>query len=346
MRIFDYFKRPLVAAIAAGIVGLILGLIWAWGIQPVQWKNVPPVQLGTTYQEQYLRMAIDSYQVKPDDNLAIQRYRDLGTAGPTALDLIKNNPGTQDPNAILKYSALVENPVGAVTTPIAGGEETPVPGGETPSPRSGIPTFLIIFAAIVAIAIVGFAIFRYLLPLLRTTASGTPTAAMRARDISSQTAMTDYAARGEETPIAQFVTTYVLGDDLFDDSFSIDSPSGEFLGECGIGISETIGVGEPKKVQAFEVWLFDKNDIQTVTKVLMSPHAFNDVSTFQRLQAKGEPFMVEKGKQVILETAALQLVATVSDMEFGQGALPEESYFDRLTLEIAVWPKQVVPAQG
>ena len=105
---------------------------------------------------------------------------------------------------------------------------------------------------------------------------------------------------GDGQPIAQFMTTYVLGDDLFDDSFSIDSPSGEFLGECGIGISETIGVGEPKKVTAFEVWLFDKNDIQTVTKVLMSSHAFNDSATFQRLQAKGEPFLVERGKQVVL----------------------------------------------
>jgi hypothetical protein len=156
--------------------------------------------------------------------------------------------------------------------------------------------------------------------------------------------MTDYGSLGQEPPISQFVTTYVLGDDLFDDSFSIDSPSGEFLGECGIGISETIGVGDPKKVQAFEVWLFDKNDIQTVTKVLMSAHAFNDAATFQRLQAKGEPFMVERGKQVVLETAALQLVATVSDAEYGQGALPEESYFDRLTLEIAVWPKVAAAA--
>jgi hypothetical protein len=338
-----------VAAILAGVVGLIIGLIWAWGIQPVQWKNVPPVQLGTTYQEQYLRMAIDSYQVKPDDTLAVQRYRDLGTAGPATLDTIKNNPGTQDPNAILKFADLVQGTTAVVSTPGPGTEATQPPAGETTggttTAKPGSATFLIIFLAIIVIAIVGFAIFRYLLPLLRTTGSGTPTAAMRARNISSQTALTDYAARGEETPIAQFVTTYVLGDDLFDDSFSIDSPSGEFLGECGIGISETIGVGEPKKVQAFEVWLFDKNDIQTVTKVLMSPHAYNDVATFQRLQAKGEPFMVEKGKQVVLETAALQLVATVSDMEFGQGALPEESYFDRLTLEIAVWPK-VVAAQG
>ena len=79
------------------------------------------------------------------------------------------------------------------------------------------------------------------------------------------------------------MTTYMAGDDLYDDSFSIDSPSGEFLGECGVGISDTIGVGDPKKVTAFEVWLFDKNDIQTVTKVLMSEHAFNDAAIRQRL---------------------------------------------------------------
>ena len=73
----------------------------------------------------------------------------------------------------------------------------------------------------------------------------------------------------------------------------------------------------------------------------MSAHAYNDVAIFQRMQAKGEPFMVERGKQIVLETAALQLVATVTDAAYGQGAMPEQSYFDRLTLEIAVWPKTV-----
>ena len=66
------------------------------------------------------------------------------------------------------------------------------------------------------------------------------------------------------------MTTYVLGDDLYDESFSIDTASGDFLGEYGVGVSETIGVGEPKKVTALEIWLFDKNDIKTATKVLMS----------------------------------------------------------------------------
>ncbi|BCY19148.1 hypothetical protein hrd7_29970 [Leptolinea sp. HRD-7] len=147
------------------------------------------------------------------------------------------------------------------------------------------------------------------------------------------------SADSEEPPVVQFMTTYMLGDDLYDDSFSIDAPTGEFLGECGVGISETIGVGDPKKVTAFEVWLFDKNDIQTVTKVLMSNHAFNDPNIRQRLLAKGEPQLVEPGKRILLETASLQMEARIVDASYGGGAMPTNSYFDRLTLELAVWPK-------
>ena len=336
MKILDHLKKPVVAALLGGVLGLILGLLWAWLVQPVVWKDVPPAQLGTYYQEQYLRMAIDSYRVNADDALALQRFQALGPIGSTVLGTIENNPGTQDANAILNYADVVQ-----------GGVATPTPtatGGQTPAKTSAWASYTIIMGAVVLFAVIGFGIFRYLIPFFRAKSGASSAAATRARDISSQAEMTDYEARGEEPPISQFVTTYVLGDDLFDDSFSIDSPSGEFLGECGIGISETIGVGEPKKVQAFEVWLFDKNDIQTVTKVLMSSHAFSDTANLQRLQAKGEPFLAEQGKQVILETAALQLVATVSDMEYGQGALPQDSYFERLTLEIAVWPKAVALA--
>ena len=117
---------------------------------------------------------------------------------------------------------------------------------------------------------------------------GIKTPQMEAQEAAQQAEWTDYSTMGEDAPMMQFMASYSVGDDLFDDSFSIDSPAGEFLGECGVGISETIGVGEPKKVTAFEVWLFDKNDIQTVTKVLMSAHAFTDVGIRQTLETKGE----------------------------------------------------------
>ena len=140
--------------------------------------------------------------------------------------------------------------------------------------------------------------------------------------------------------MVQFVASYKIGDDLFDDSFSVDSPSGEFLGECGVGISETVGIGDPKKVTAFEVWLFDKNDIQTVTKVLMSAHSFLDEDLRQRLAAKGVPVRSEAGTESVLETETLRLVARVVDMAYGEGPLPDSSFFEHLVLELAVWLKK------
>jgi len=331
VNILAFLKKPIVAAALGFIVGLFIGLvILGWGLWPVQWTNAAPSSLRQDLQDDYLRMAIDSFVRNPVNDLAIQRYQALGEAGPAVLDRIKAT--YPDQNALQTFSTVVKG-TSAVTPTPSGTQST-----AKSSPLTGI---IIVVVAIIVLGILGLAVFKFLIPLFRHTTSDSP--ANRARDITNQAELTNYSALGQEQPISQFMTTYVLGDDLFDDSFSIDSPSGEFLGECGIGISETIGVGEPKKVTAFEVWLFDKNDIQTVTKELMSSHAFNDVPTFQRLQAKGEPFMVERSKQVTLETAALQLVATVSDMEYGQGALPEDSYFERLTLEIAVWPKVVAP---
>ena len=337
MKLLDNLRKPAVAAVFGALIGLILGLIWAWVIQPVVWKDVPPVQMGTIYQEDYMRMAIDSYTLHPDNVLALQRYKALGAAGPTMLATVTGNPGNLDAKSISAFSNVVQQG-GAVPTPAK-------QSGQTPVKTRSFTAIAVILGAVILFALVGYGILRYLIPLFQNSQAVGTTTGARMGDITSQTDMTDYQSMGQEPPISQFVTTYVLGDDLFDDSFSIDSPSGEFLGECGIGISETIGVGDPKKVQAFEVWLFDKNDVQTVTKALMSAHAYNDVATFQRMQAKGEPFMVERGKQIVLETAALQLVATVSDAAYGQGALPEQSYFDHLTLEISVWPKTAPQAQ-
>jgi len=50
--------------------------------------------------------------------------------------------------------------------------------------------------------------------------------------------------------------------------------------------------------------------------------------------------MVEPQAQVLLETATLQLLATIVDIEYGKGPLPDNSYFERVTLELAIWPRQ------
>ena len=72
----------------------------------------------------------------------------------------------------------------------------------------------------------------------------------------------------------------------------------------------------------------------------MSQHAFNDPEIRARLERKGELVVVEPQAQVLLETATLQLLATVVDLEYGKGPMPAGSYFERITLELAIWPRQ------
>lgn len=322
----EYSAKPVVVLIVGLVLGLILGLIYGWVINPVEWTNAAARDLRPDLQEQWLRMSIDSYEKYQDAAVAQAQWAELEPAAVDTLALIELSPSPQNPQSIAAYKAVVQAPaVEPMPTPEAGG-----------GLRSLLPVLCLV-VVILGVALAGIYFLRQ--RSAGQSQAGPMTAAEQAQYASQSVERTDFSAIGEEPPIGQFMTTYMLGDDLFDDSFSIDSPSGEFLGECGVGISETIGVGDPKRVTAFEVWLFDKNDIQTVTKVLMSQHAFLDEEIRQRLTAKGEPILADPGTQVTLTTATLRLVARVVDMAYGEsGPLPDESHFERITLELAVWP--------
>jgi hypothetical protein len=142
-------------------------------------------------------------------------------------------------------------------------------------------------------------------------------------------------------PIARFHTTYTFGNDSYDDSFSIENASGEFLGECGVGIAETIGSDSPKKVTALEIWLFDKSDIRTITKVVMSDHAFFDDALKAKLAPKGEPVLARESETIVLETASLIINAEITEMQYGtDNSQPPRSYFERMTFALSAWAKE------
>jgi len=337
-QIREYLNRPLVLGSVGLVVGLIIGLVvLGWGLWPVQWINAAPDNLHPGYQEMWTRMAIISYGATGDDASAKVEFDALGDTGVDALAAVKANPGGIDPNLINQFGSAVS--AGAAVQPATAAPGVTPTAAPATAGGSNLTTLLLVMCGVTLL--VGAGLVVYFVLQGRKKAGGVePAAPLSSSEAETPTEWTNYPAPGEQAPMAQFMASYKAGDDLFDDSFSIDSPSGEFLGECGVGISETIGIGVPKKVTAFEVWLFDKNDIQTVTKVLMSAHAFNDDTIRQRLEAKGEPFMANSGGQTVLETATLRLVARVVDMAYGQGALPESSYFDSLVLELAIVQKQ------
>jgi len=324
-------KKPWVIIVAGLLVGLILGLIYAWAVNPVQWTDAPIDMLRPELQEEYMRMAIDSYSVNQDVAQAQARYNAVGENKELVLAQIEANPGSQSLQSIQAYAAALQAP------PVAAPGATPEAGGEPEKAVGSAWRWILPLLCLLVLGVAG--VLFYLLYWRNRPEKSAPPESTYTQASTRPAAVPEYSGVGEEAPMVQFMATYKLGDDLFDDSFSIDSPAGEFLGECGVGISEIIGVGEPKKVTAFEVWLFDKNDIQTVTKVLMSAHAFLDETIRQRLESKGDPVLAEPGSEVVLETQSLRLVARVVDMAYGDGALPEQSFLERLLLELAVWPK-------
>lgn len=323
------FKKLPVLPIVLFLVGLLVGVFVGWGTK--EFENATPYYLRPDLQEDYLRMTIDSFRVNQSPDLAVQRWNNLGSAAQQAYLNIQNNPGSQDPAVIKAYGDLVTQILSA-----GGGQPA------TSEPASGsslVNTVVIALGSLLVLGVAAAAAF-YFLRLRGPRSTGEVTAVMQANEINKSASKTNFEDMGLAPPITQTMTTYVLGDDLYDESFSIDTQAGEFMGEYGVGVSEIIGVGEPKKVTALEIWLFDKNDIKTATKVLMTPHAFADPGIRSRLEPKGELVLMEPQVQVLLETATLQLLATAVDIEYGKGPQPDNSYFERVTLELAIWPRQ------
>jgi hypothetical protein len=347
----QYTSRIPLVAVAALILGIVLGVLYAWVISPVEWVNGTPADMREDLRVDYLRMVIDSYDINQDPELALARFGELGEFKDETLDKVGNEPGEVSPSALQKFQALasVEGGVepsagdeaGAETEPETGIQPVAEPEEEEASSGSTAARLIlpVCGGTILLGALLGLALF------LRRR--------LETRDVdedehgefefgeeAAQTPMpfespaADYEMP-EEQALATFRTTFTLGDDLYDDSFSIESPAtGDFLGECGVGIAEVMSVGEPKKVSGFEIWLFDKNDIQTVTKIVLSNYAFNDEDTRARLSAKGDPILAESGGVIELDTASLKVEARIVDLSYGEGALPNESFFDRMTIEL------------
>lgn len=342
-KIKDFFKNPISYGLVGLIVGMVIGLVaLGWGVLPVKWVDAAPTDLQIDYQRDYLCMTIDSYIRNQDDKLMQLRWDGIGENADELLNTLTP--------AVCRFTSAAEidafkEVVGFQIDVIdeefvedeteldyLGFEDEPIPDVKT---ISILPLAILILLTLVAGGILIFLMIR------KNKGESGERKIKAAKFVIPKNNIEENKKDKsvKDSPLAQFMTTYRQGDDLYDDSFSIDSVNGEFLGECGVGIAETIGVGDPKKVTALEVWLFDKNDIQTVTKVLMSEHANNDSALRQRLLSKGEPILIEPGMRFLMETESLQLEAHVIDMVYARGPLPENSYFSRLTLEVSVWPK-------
>lgn len=323
-------RTGVIIAIMGIILGLLLGMALFWGLFPVKWTDAQTYHLSPQAQAEFVGLVADSFEVHRDRDLADGHFRGWTSEEmqQAFVDAVERYEVADRPEKVENIEDLAT--VLDVSLPAEGEAppaEPPAEGGLWQ--RIRVPC--LVFLVVLLVLVLGWVGFRVAMRQRAARPAAAPAAAPVPRP-------EEWEGVGQP-PLGHFFTTYQLGEDTYDESFSIETPSGEFLGECGVGISETIGTGDPDKVTAFEVWLFDKSDIRTVTKVLMSEHAFNDSALKNRLSAKGDPVLARPGATLKLETTGLQVDVEVNELIYGEGEQAAKSFFSKLTVELVASAK-------
>ena len=314
-------NKLIIAALISLVAGIAIGLIYGYVINPVEWVDAPLELTRADIQEDYLRMAIDAYQQNNDPSIAYQRWQELGDSGPEALRVVMASPGDQGQDAVNRFKDLVIR------------DSAPVDACQELSAGSNNNPWFYIWLGTV---ILGGGTGLFYTSHLRRKIASSPTPPY-------PTPMNPLQAGGPITiPFNQFpvmvhtMMTYVMGDDHFDESLRVEDDLGDFLGECGIGIVNTVDNQLPKKVNALDIWLFDKNEINTKTVVLMSENAYSNEAIFNQMKNKGQPIMAEIGREISLETTNLVMSVRVVDMLCEETDPLNCTFFQRLTMEVFV----------
>ncbi len=339
----DFIRKYAGLLIAfAFFVGLFIGLVvLGWWLWPVEWTDATPNELSDNYQALYLNAIADAYAMTGNTEMVNQALG--GWGGEIAACEIANN--TQDPaqRARLEAIAQVMNPGGCAAITAEGGPEA----DSTTGFNISWPIVILFLLLVALIAAILYVLFRR-----QSTPSTTydelepvyeelPDTAQAAA--APALAPVERSSVGGEIPLARFPSTYTRGNDTYDESFTIENTNGEFLGECGVEIADRNSSG----VTAFRVWLFDKRDVRTVSKVVMSDEAFYDDAIKAKLATQGEPALAREDETIVLETASLIINADVNEIIYGTDPnVQPQSYFDRFSVEISAWAKDGSTAES
>ncbi len=324
--------RYILVGIIAFVVGWAIGLfLFGWVIWPVEYSGAKPHDLTESHKEIYLVAMADLYAYQGNQERMQETFSDWPEADQ---EICKLYSDTADSDEALRLDALARVLNGDGCEAVAATPD----GDEAGGGRGSLGYIALICGLLAILAVVVVAI----LVVWQRRGSGAPDEPPPDYGaVEGETPYVEEAAIEQQvTPLARFQTTYSRGHDTYDESFSIENAEGDFLGECGVGLSESLGADVPRNVTAFEVWLFDKNDIRTVTKVVMSDHAFFDEAIKAKLAPKGDPVLARPNETIVLETATLIVNASVTELEYGTGALPPQSFFERFTVELSAWNKE------
>ena len=357
--------RPLIVGGLVGLViGLAIGLFYAWNISPVTYAGGAfPHELSENFQKAYVGAVAEAYLANRDANKASARLSTFSEQQRVALlasveaDFRSNNL-INEANGVADLAKQLQAQEGwsaeAVSAGLSAGGASPefaqalgqvaqpVPEGQQPSAGQeaaasgggGAGNIIRIFLWVVLVVLV-IAIAFILLTRIKINRKPAPTLSpeLQAWDGSGP------------QPLRQWVGTFSYGQDNYDESFTVETTESDFLGECGMGILEGFSGGSPKRVMAFDVWLFDKTDIRTVSMPIMSKYAFDDDNLRAKLPPDATPILAADGQAFDIETTALIVKAKIEEISYGDEP-PEMSYFTNLKVSLTAYLKPDVDVSG
>lgn len=328
----SYLGLALLAALAAGL--LIGWAVFGGIIAPVVYVDAKPSRLSAQYQEVLLSYAADSYVCFSPPIEEVAKRLGEGWTKAQVISRIDQMIQARRPGAdrlsVLKDSLIAY----------------PSEVGPIAVPRSTDGSLGLIAGALMVIVVFGVLVVRRI--RLDRVPPATDGAAPASHGLSAPPPVAAnpppvkreaedkpaWPGEGRE-PLAQYETSYALGHDRYDESFNIETRSGDFLGECGVGIAEVVGSGAPDKVAALEVWLFDKNDIRTLTKVLMGEQCYHNEGLRAKLAPKGDAVLAKKDDVFTLQTQTLRVKVRIDNLVYGPAG--GAAYFQQVDIKLAAW---------
>jgi hypothetical protein len=341
-------NRSILTIAIAFIVGLILGwIVFGWWLFPVQWGGALPQDLQPADKKVIIETASEAFALTQDGGKAVERLQALGSqqevaqlagevvqTAAAAGDLVAADRVAQMASKIGLTLPEQESP--ALPTPAAESETAQEPAG------SFLPTLLGLLLLGGGILLAAWLLLRRRSPdsdddladagTTESLAKPSPVVAGQPPDRSLPApAIAGSVSQG----VHEFSATFHQGDVEYDQSFDIDAADGSYLGECGLTMSELVA-GDPNRVTALEVWLFDKSDIRTVTKVLMTDFAYGNQTLRDKLSSKGDALLLSPDMGFVLDAQTLRLMGKVTALDYDEGAAPPRSTLQRLSVQLKV----------
>lgn len=333
---------PGVKLVVTLIIGVLIGLAWAYVVSPLVFYDSDPRYLDQSYQDEWVKMLADRYAAAPDpaavEGNIVNLLADVDDPTGIIERLQQENPN--DTVLIERLSAI---------QPLAEQAEQQPDAAQAPNTNSILasivpwivaPLVAVIVFVIVALLYGMFIHPNLVEPIIKRMRGGEQTSAevVQARQARAAQAKlmdqqkTDFKATDYGAPLMQRMSTYNPAFGTYDESYTIEDEQERFLGECGASVGETNAAGNPV---AFEVWLFDKDDfVRTMTKVFVAESVMNDPAQRANLETRGDLVVAAPGKTLVLETSSLRLQARIVDMSYAPNG-----GFDKMTLELAAWRK-------